>query len=98
LLESACAAPRATFDGRMLHANVYEVAAAYGFYIVGNHPFLDGNKRAGLGAALYFLQLNGIEVLASRDAMESVGLRLARGELKIAGFASFLKRHAKREP
>jgi hypothetical protein len=47
LLKSAVAMPQATFDREFLHADIFEMAAAYLFHIVGNHPFLDGNKRAG---------------------------------------------------
>jgi death-on-curing protein len=59
LLDSALAQPRATFDGQYLHGDLFLMAAAYLYHIVKNHPFVDGNKRAGLAAALVFLELNG---------------------------------------
>lgn len=59
LLESAIAAPQASFGGQSVFADIVEVAAAYLFYICRNHPFIDGNKCAGLGACLVFLRLNG---------------------------------------
>jgi death-on-curing protein len=55
LLESAVAAPQAGFGGQFAHSDLYEMAAAYAFHIAQNQPFVDGNKRAGLGAALVFL-------------------------------------------
>ncbi len=58
LLESALAAPRATYGGEFLHGTVPEMAAAYLFHIVRNHPFVDGNERAGLLAAVVFLDVN----------------------------------------
>jgi death-on-curing protein len=61
LLESAVAAPQASFGGRSPYRDMAEVAAAYLFYLCKNHPFIDGNKRAALGACLVFLRLNGIE-------------------------------------
>jgi death-on-curing protein len=61
LLESATAAPQASFGGKSLYADLAEVAAAYLFYLCRNHPFVDGNKRAALGACIVFLRLNGIE-------------------------------------
>jgi death-on-curing protein len=67
LLESAVAQPEASFGGAYLHADAFEMAAAYLFHIVPNHPFVDGNKRAGLLAALVFLDLNGHR-LATADA------------------------------
>jgi death-on-curing protein len=61
LLESAVAAPQASFGGKSPYEDLPEVAAAYLFYLCRNHPFIDGNKRAALGACLVFLRLNGIE-------------------------------------
>lgn len=61
LLESAVAAPQATFGGRSVYASLEEVAAAYLFYLCRNHPFVDGNKRVALGSCLVFLRLNGLE-------------------------------------
>jgi len=61
LLESAVAAPQASFGGRSPYTDLAEVAAAYLFYLCRNHPFIDGNKRAALGACIVFLRLNGIE-------------------------------------
>lgn len=52
--------PRATFDGELLHATLWEAAASYLFHLARNHPFLDGNKRVALAAALVFLGLNGL--------------------------------------
>ncbi len=63
LLESAVAQPQATFGGEFVHDGLLSMAAAYLFHIVSNHPFLDGNKRAGLLAALVFLDLNGIAII-----------------------------------
>ena len=59
LLESAVAAPQASFGGKPLISDPIEVAAAYLFYLCRNHPFADGNKRTALAAALVFLQVNG---------------------------------------
>ena len=59
LLESAVAAPQATYGGKALLKDVVEIAAAYLFYLCSNHPFVDGNKRTGLAACLVFLEANG---------------------------------------
>lgn len=58
LLESAVAAPQATFGGVPIISEVVEVAGSYLFYLCRNHPFVDGNKRVALAAALVFLQAN----------------------------------------
>lgn len=64
LLESALAQPQAAFEGQWLCKSLVEMAAAYLYHIVQNHPFLDGNKRTGTVAALVFLELNGLELNA----------------------------------
>lgn len=60
LLESAVAAPQASFGGEPLFREPVEIAAAYLFYICRNHPFVDGNKRTALAAALVLLKENGL--------------------------------------
>src|SRR5208283_5716669 len=62
LLSSALAMPNSSFEGKYLHKDLFEQASAYAFHICQNHPFIDGNKRTGLAAALVFLSLNGIEL------------------------------------
>ncbi|MBM3343507.1 MAG: type II toxin-antitoxin system death-on-curing family toxin [Betaproteobacteria bacterium] len=59
LLESAVAAPQATFGGTPLMTDPIEVAASYLFYLCRNHPFVDGNKRVALASCLVFLRANG---------------------------------------
>jgi len=77
LLESAVAAPQASFGGRSPYTDLAEVAAAYLFYLCRNHPFVDGNKRAALGACIVFLRLNGIEPQADGPAWEELTLAVA---------------------
>ncbi len=60
LLESAVAAPQATYGGVPVMSDATEVAAAYLFYICRNHPFVDGNKRTALASCLVFMQRNGL--------------------------------------
>ena len=60
LLESAAAAPQASFGGEPLIKNPIEIAAAYLFYLCRNHPFVDGNKRTAIASALVFLEENGL--------------------------------------
>jgi death-on-curing protein len=69
LLESAVAQPQSSFGGQFAHEALYAMAAAYLFHIARNHPFVAGNKRAGLLAAVVFLDLNGICVDHSSDAL-----------------------------
>lgn len=97
LLKSALAMPSATYSGEFLHTDVYEMAAAYLFHLVRNHPFLDGNKRAGAVAAMVFLALNGYDFDTPEDDLAEMVLAVARGELNKAEVAVFIRRGC-REP
>jgi len=81
LLESAVAAPQASFGGRSPYEDMGEVAAAYLFYLCRNHPFIDGNKRAALGACLVFLRLNGIPTAPDGPEWESLTLDVAASRI-----------------
>lgn len=81
LAESALAQPLMTFGGNDLYATVPEKAAALGYSLVMNHPFVDGNKRIGHAAMETFLILNGYEFAADVDDAEATILRLAAGQL-----------------
>ncbi|MEQ1852613.1 MAG: type II toxin-antitoxin system death-on-curing family toxin [Chthoniobacteraceae bacterium] len=81
LLESAIAAPQASFAGASPYADVVEIAAAYLFYLCGNHPFVDGNKRVALGSCLVFLQLNGYKPAPDGDEWEALTLAVAASTL-----------------
>ena len=81
LLESAVAAPQATFGGQSPYTDLVEVAAAYLYYLCRNHPFVDGNKRAALGACLVFLRLNGLKPKSDGPEWEELSLGVAAGVL-----------------
>ena len=93
LLESALASPRATFGGKHLHATLPEMAGAYLFHLAQNHPFVDGNKRTALAAAIAFLGLNGLWLEAGPDELVDTVLGVARGEVTKAGVAEYLRTH-----
>jgi death-on-curing protein len=81
-LELALAQPRMTFSGEDLYPTIVEKAAALGFALIRNHPFVDGNKRTGHAAMEVFLFLNGYEIDASVDGQEQMLLQLAAGEVQ----------------
>ena len=81
LLESAVAAPQASFGGKSPYRDLAEVAAAYLYYLCRNHPFVDGNKRAALGSCIVFLRLNGIEPGPDGPEWEELVLAIAAGSL-----------------
>lgn len=96
LLKSALAMPPATCGGNPLHTDLFEMAAAYLFHLVQNHPFLDGNKRVGAVAAIVFLALNGYDFDALEGVLHDFVLSLARGERSKADAAVFLREHSER--
>lgn len=81
LLDSALEQPKAMFDGSYLHDSLAKMAAAYGFHLCKNHPFIDGNKRVALVAMDTFLQKNGYEISASEKDVYEVMMKLASGEI-----------------
>lgn len=91
LLKSAINIPMATYGGNFLHVGVFEMAAAYLYHLVSIHPFLDGNKRVGVVAALVFLLLNGFELDAPEDDLAEMVLSVARSELDKSEVACFIK-------
>lgn len=92
-LESALAQPYMTFGERDLYPTVVEKAAALGFSLIGNHPFLDGNKRIGHAAMEVFLMLNGFEIQASVDEQEELILQVASGNMDREAFTEWLRAH-----
>jgi len=98
LLESALSMPQVSFGGTYLHSDLYEMAAAYLFHIVSNHPFVDGNKRTGMVAAITFLDMNGYWFdEKDRDnlgnVLETLVLSVARGETGKDEIAAFFRTH-----
>jgi death-on-curing protein len=92
-LESAVAQPQMTFSGADLYPSLTAKAAALGFSLVCNHPFVDGNKRAGHAATETFLVLNGWEIAARVDEQEQIILQLAAGNLKREEFTAWVESH-----
>ena len=92
-LESAVAQPRMTFSEEELYPTIVEKAAAIGFSLIQNHPFVDGNKRVGHAAMEMFLVLNGHQIHASTDEQEKIILSVAAGELKRDVFTEWLRTH-----
>ena len=93
LLASAVQMPQAAFGGVFLHADLFEMAAAYLFHIVQNHPFIDGNKRTGTATALVFLDLNGIEIDIPDDKLVEHVLEVAQGRIEKPEITGFLRQH-----
>jgi death on curing protein len=81
LLASAVLSPQSTFGGKSPYIDLIDVAAAYLFYLCRNHPFLDGNKRTAMVAAIVFLRLNGIEPAPDSQRWEKLMLDVAASKI-----------------
>ena len=91
LFDSALARPQ-----QLAHygdPDLADLAAAYAFGLIRNHPFIDGNKRTGYVAAELFLLLNGQVLTASDESAVLTTLSLAAGDIDEAAFADWLRRH-----
>ncbi len=75
--------------------DIFEVAAAYLFGVVKNHPFIDGNKRTGYLAADVFLALNDWSVEAAQEDIITFVLGVASGEIDETGAAMFFRDYCK---
>jgi death on curing protein len=91
MLQSAIAMPSAGFGGQYLHADLFEMAAAYLFHIVQNHPFVDGNKRVGAAAAYVFLALNHIRLTTDPAEYAELVLSVAQGKTPKSSVAAFFR-------
>ena len=92
-LESAVAQPRMTFGGKELYPTMSEKAAALGYSLIQNHPFVDGNKRTGHAAMELFLVLNGQEIAATEDEQYDIILKIAAGETTREALSIWLSEH-----
>ena len=92
LLESALFRPR----NQLTYGNptIFNLAAAYGYGIAKNHPFIDGNKRTSYVVTRTFLKLNGYDLRASAKAKYAVWIRLADSRLSEAELAQWIEENS----
>jgi death on curing protein len=92
LLDSALNRPPQLFSyGK---PTLFELAAAYAYGLIRNHPFLDGNKRIGFMTAIVFLEINGHEFAANEADAALQTLALAAREIEEANYADWLKKNS----
>lgn len=89
LLESALARPRNAWSCGQV--DLPSLAALYAAGVMRNHPFVDGNKRAGFLAAYSFLYVNGLEIIAIEGEVVVQSLALAASEISEEQFAAWLR-------
>lgn len=85
--------PQQTFDGEELYPTLFLKAALYARNIIQNHPFLDGNKRTGMTAAIVFLNNNGFSFSARKGEILSFALKIVKEKLELVKIAAWLKQH-----
>lgn len=90
-LESAIQMPFSGMGDFYFHEDLAAMAGAYLFHIIKNHPFVDGNKRTGLNAALVFLRLNGFRLETSNDALVDIVVNLASGSVSKEEVSQFIR-------
>jgi death on curing protein len=94
MLLSAVGRPQTSFDNRDLYPDLFMKAAALMDSLINNHPFVDGNKRTGIAAAVLFLQANGYRLQISNSELEKFTLEVARSEQTIEEIAAWLQVNA----
>ncbi|MDZ4257200.1 MAG: type II toxin-antitoxin system death-on-curing family toxin [Gemmatimonadales bacterium] len=92
-LEAAVAQPRQTFGGVDLYPSLPAKAAALGFSLIQNHPFVDGNKRVGHAAMEVMLLLNGFEFHAELGESERMILTVASGQADCSALVTWIESH-----
>ncbi len=98
LLDSALAQAQITVGGKHVHRTIFDKAAAYGYHVCKNHPFVDGNKRVAFVLIDIFLQKNGWEVLSTEEEAYQTMMDLASGKLSKPQLSKWLKEHSSRIP
>ena len=93
LVQSAASSPLQVVYGKELYVTVYQKAAVYARIITQHHPFLDGNRRTGITAALVFLEDNGFAAKIESGEIEACALSIAAKKFDIEEIAKWLESH-----
>ena len=94
-LEAAVARPYSGFGGVEFYPSPFAKAAALMESIVQRHPFVDGNKRTGLLAAIFSLELSGYALDAPDDEQTEVSVETAEHRLDVDGLSRWLQDRAR---
>lgn len=94
LLESALNEPFQTLDGACIYKTIKAKAAKLGYFLIKNHPFIDGNKRIGILVMMTFLEVNGIEIDCTDEELIILGLGLADGSINDIELLNWIISHS----
>ena len=93
LLESALAYPKLRYSIQM-ERDQYQLAASYGYHIINNHPFVDGNKRIGTLAMLTFLKINGELINIPNNDLYTLAMQIASSKMGEKEITKILKQYS----
>jgi death-on-curing protein len=94
LLLSAVARAMATFDGQDIYPDLFTKAAALLESLIGNHPFVDGNKRTAITSAALFLQYNNVRLRTDNQELVDFSLKCAQGFVSLEQMAAWIEEHS----
>lgn len=86
--------PSLGFGDTYIHEDIFEMAAAYAYHIIKNHPFIDGNKRTGMATAIMFLIWNEAPITLSDDTIVDLGVDIANSKLSKDKIAKIFRKHS----
>lgn len=95
-LQSAIASPAQEVFGQQLYSTVFEKAAVYMRSIIGDHPFVDGNKRTAVTISVMFLNRQGRQLTANPKELEDFAVQVAVEHLDIPMIAAWLRANSKK--
>jgi len=93
LLDSAVNVPFQTYGGEYLYKSLEAKAARLGYFIIKNHPFVDGNKRIWMLSMMVFLELNGSGLTCTDQDIVKTGLKIAAGVIDDKELLEWILRH-----
>ena len=89
--------PKQKAFGEELYPTIFLKSAVYARNIITGHPFIDGNKRTGMTAALVFIEANGYKIIAERGEIEKFALRIIEHKLQLESIAAWFKKHSQKK-
>ena len=89
--------PKQKVFGEELYPTIFLKASVYARNIIMGHPFIDGNKRTGMTAALVFIEDNGYKIVAERGEIEKFALRIIEHKLQLDSIAAWFKKHSQKK-
>lgn len=93
LLYSAIGQADLFLFGEPFYKDAYIIAAVYAYHIIKNHPFVDGNKRTGILVSLIFLQMNNVNLVATKDEIYNLAIDIAASRINKDDVIQFFKEH-----